>query len=69
MPPSTGFSGTHFSALTSVRINVPEGPEKYSNTDVKYRDHFTAATQNLTHAKRLKPNVSNIQCFLYGKYC
>jgi hypothetical protein len=31
--PSTGLSGTQFSTLKSARINDPEEPEKYNNTE------------------------------------
>jgi hypothetical protein len=36
-PPSTGFSVTQFSTFDSAGINHSEGPEKYNNTEVKYR--------------------------------
>jgi hypothetical protein len=31
---STGLSGTKFSTLKIAGVNDPEGPEKYSDTDV-----------------------------------
>jgi hypothetical protein len=50
MPLSTGLSGTRFSTLKfRTGINDPE-PEKFDNTEVKYGQLFTAATQHLTHA-------------------
>jgi hypothetical protein len=39
-PPSTGLSGTQFSTLNIAGINVPEVPEKYNNTEVKYGGTF-----------------------------
>jgi hypothetical protein len=38
--PGTGLSGTQFSTLNSARINDPEGPEKYNNTEVKFGATF-----------------------------
>jgi hypothetical protein len=38
--PSTGLRGTQFSKLKCVGVNDFEGPEKYNNTEVKYRATF-----------------------------
>jgi hypothetical protein len=44
------LSGTQFSTLNSAGIIDPEGPKQYNNTEVKYGQLFTAATQHLTPA-------------------
>jgi hypothetical protein len=46
---ATVLSSTQFSTLKSSGLYDPKGPEKYT-TDVKYRQHLTAATQQLTPA-------------------
>jgi hypothetical protein len=43
-------SGTQFSTLNIAGTNDPEGPEKYNNTEVKYGQLLTAATQHLSSA-------------------
>jgi SH3-like domain-containing protein len=37
-----------FSTLKRAEINYPIGPEKQTNTEVKYGKLFTAATQHFT---------------------
>jgi hypothetical protein len=49
------LSGTQFSTLKSAGINNLEEPEKYNNTEVKYRATFSCATQHLT------PEVQNLE--------
>jgi hypothetical protein len=44
------LSATQFSTLNIADINDSEGPEIYNNTEVKYGQLFTAATQHLTPA-------------------
>jgi hypothetical protein len=41
------LSGAQFSTLKSAVINDPEGPEKYNNTEVKYRANNTYYKYNL----------------------
>jgi hypothetical protein len=58
------LSGSQFATLNSAGINDPEGPEKYNNTEVKYGQRFTGATQHLTHAvvrKQSDPSVALIR--------
>jgi hypothetical protein len=38
--PSTGLSNTQFSTLKSAGLIDPVGPDKYNNTEVKYKAFF-----------------------------
>jgi hypothetical protein len=42
--PSTVLSGTQFSTLKNVRIDDPEGPEKYNNTEMRFGETFYVST-------------------------